>query len=58
VALAVGAIDEFHQMSLPGRAAGWDDLAFDTLGAALGATAQGWRGVAKRWVEQRVLGRR
>jgi VanZ family protein len=56
-ALAVGAIDEFHQMTLPGRAAGWDDLAFDTLGAALGATALGWRLVAKRWVEQRVLSR-
>ena len=48
VALAVGAIDEFHQMSLPGRAAGWDDLAFDALGAALGATALRWRRVQNR----------
>jgi VanZ family protein len=55
VALAMGAIDEYHQMSLPGRAAGWDDLAFDALGAVLGATALRWRKVVKRWVEHRVL---
>ena len=55
VALAMGAIDEFHQMTLPGRAAGWDDLAFDALGAVLGATALRWRGVVKRWVERNLL---
>jgi RNA polymerase sigma factor for flagellar operon FliA len=51
----VGAIDEFHQMSLPGRAAGWDDLAFDALGAVVGATALRWRRVVKRWVALRFL---
>ena len=54
VALAVGAVDEFHQMHLPGRAAGWDDLAFDALGAALGATALRWRRVVKCWVERNL----
>ena len=57
VALAVGAIDEMHQMSLPGRSAGWDDLAFDALGAMLGATALRWRRVVKRWLEQKLLSR-
>ena len=36
-ALAVGVLDEWHQMMLPGRSAGWDDLAADAVGAALGA---------------------
>jgi VanZ family protein len=35
-AVAVGALDEWHQMYLPGRSAGWDDLAADTIGSALG----------------------
>ena len=39
---AVGLADEWHQMFLPGRSAGWDDLAADMLGAAVGATAV-WR---------------
>lgn len=54
VALAVGALDEFHQMTLPGRAAGWDDLACDALGALAGATALRWRGVARHWLVGRV----
>lgn len=36
-ALLVGGIDEWHQSMLPGRQAGWDDLAADVLGAWLGA---------------------
>lgn len=40
-ALLVGAVDELHQMTLPGRSAGWDDLAADALGAALGAWIAG-----------------
>jgi VanZ family protein len=55
VALAVGAFDEFHQMSLPGRAAGWDDLAADAFGAVMGATVLRWRRVVKRWVERTFL---
>ena len=35
-AMAVGAIDEWHQMYLPGRSAGWDDLAADAVGSAVG----------------------
>lgn len=35
-AMAVGAIDEWHQVYLPGRSAGWDDLAADAVGSALG----------------------
>ena len=41
-ACAVGLADEWHQMFLPGRSAGWDDLAADMLGAATGAVAV-WR---------------
>lgn len=38
-ALVVGGLDEWHQMYLPGRSAGLDDLAADAVGAALGAVA-------------------
>lgn len=38
-ALAVGALDEWHQSALPGRSAGWDDLAADAVGAAVGTLA-------------------
>ena len=57
VALAVGVADEWHQMFLPGRAAGWDDLAADALGAALGAMALRWRDPARQWLEARLLSR-
>lgn len=53
-ALAVGAADEWQQLSLPGRSPGWDDLVADALGAALGATALRWRTRVKRWVEVRM----
>jgi len=33
----IGALDEWHQMFLPGRHAGWDDLAMDVIGSLLGA---------------------
>ena len=36
-ALLVGTLDEWHQMYLPGRQAGWDDLAMDAIGSLLGA---------------------
>jgi VanZ family protein len=48
VAVAVGALDEWHQMYLPGRSAGLDDLAADAVGAALGAAATLWRGRSGR----------
>lgn len=35
-AAAIGVADELHQATLPGRQAGWDDFAFDVLGALLG----------------------
>ena len=54
VALAVGAADEWHQLSLPGRGPGWGDLLADAVGAAVGATALRWRTRVKRWVEVRV----
>jgi len=53
-ALAVGAADEWHQASLPGRAAGWDDLAADAVGSALGATVLRWRGLVHGWLEGRM----
>jgi VanZ like family len=36
-AMLIGVADEWHQMFLPGRQAGWDDLAADLIGSALGA---------------------
>jgi hypothetical protein len=36
-ALLIGALDEWHQMFLPGRHAGWDDLAMDAIGGLSGA---------------------
>jgi VanZ family protein len=38
VSVLAGAADEWHQATFPGRAAGWDDLAADAVGAALGAS--------------------
>lgn len=35
-AVAYGVSDEFHQMFVPGRSATLEDLALDTIGAALG----------------------
>jgi len=49
-ALAVGVLDEWHQMSLPGRAAGLDDLLADALGAALGCVVLGMRAQLRNWV--------
>ena len=37
LALLVGIGDEWHQMFLPGRQAGWDDIAADLVGVLLGA---------------------
>lgn len=36
-ALLIGVLDEWHQMFLPGRHAGPDDLAMDVIGSLLGA---------------------
>ena len=36
-AVLLGMLDEWHQVFLPGRNAGLDDLAADVLGALLGA---------------------
>lgn len=36
-ALLIGALDEWHQMFLPGRQAGLDDLAADVAGGLAGA---------------------
>ena len=41
-ASAVGLADEWHQVYLPGRRAGWDDLVADCVGALLGTVAV-WR---------------
>ena len=54
-ALAVGVMDEWHQAYLPGREAGWDDLAADAAGSALGATALRLRARVKRWLEQKLV---
>ncbi len=44
-----GAVDELHQMWVPTRVFDLGDLAFDVLGAALGAAAfRRWRGYPPR----------
>jgi hypothetical protein len=42
-ALLVGALDEWHQVFLSGRQAGWDDLAADGLGGLIGALMMSYR---------------
>lgn len=51
-AAAVGGLDEWHQMYLPGRSAGWDDLVADAAGATLGAVALVLRERFKVWLLQ------
>lgn len=36
-AVLIGAVDEWHQMYLPGRQASWIDLAADVVGSMAGA---------------------
>lgn len=36
-ALVIGAVDELHQMYLPGRSASWADLLADAIGGIAGA---------------------
>ncbi len=53
VALAVaGALDEVHQLFIPGRDAAADDWAFDALGAVAGLLLGSWlmRSKAARWL--------
>lgn len=57
VAVMVGAVDEFHQMTLPGRSAGWDDLSADAIGAVLGATSLRWRRDVEGWLERAFVSR-
>jgi hypothetical protein len=43
-ALLVGGLDEWHQIYLPGRQAGLDDLAADVVGGVIGAIVMlSWR---------------
>ncbi len=46
--ILVGVLDEWHQMSLPGRLPGWDDLLADGIGGLLGVAVLGWRRRAVR----------
>jgi VanZ family protein len=48
--VAVGALDEWHQTTLPGRHGQLSDVGFDAIGAALGAMALLGRERAKAWV--------
>lgn len=45
---SVGALDEWHQMYLPGRSAGFDDWAFDVLAAVIAVSVL-------RWLQRRAL---
>jgi VanZ family protein len=53
-ALGIGALDEWHQMYLPGRSAGLDDLAADAIGGALGAAAVLGHDQVKAWLLQHL----
>lgn len=48
--VSLGLWDEWRQLSLAGRAAGWDDLLFDVLGVGAGMALAVWGG-------RRLLGR-
>lgn len=48
-AVAVGALDEWHQVYLPGRSAGWDDLAADAFGSGVGTALLHWCQRLKVW---------
>jgi VanZ family protein len=48
--VAVGALDEWHQTTLPGRHGQLSDVGFDAVGAALGAVALLGRERAKAWL--------
>jgi VanZ family protein len=50
----VGALDELHQLYLPGRHGQLSDVGFDALGAALGAAALLLRDQIKAWLVQHV----
>jgi uncharacterized protein YfiM (DUF2279 family) len=49
-ALGIGALDEWHQMYLPGRSAGLDDLAADAVGAGLGVATLLARDRVEAWL--------
>jgi VanZ family protein len=48
LALLVGAVDEWHQLFLPGRMAGWDDWLADLVGASVGL---GWIKLGERSIK-------
>lgn len=51
-ALLVGVLDEMSQMQLPGRAAEFDDLVADAVGAALGTVVLAVRIQVRAWVAE------
>ena len=51
----VGMLDELHQVFLPGRHAGWDDLAADVVGAlTAGLIVHAWRSFIRKAAEHRM----
>jgi VanZ family protein len=48
-AVAVGALDEWHQVYLPGRSAGLDDLAADAFGSGVGTALLHWCQRLRAW---------
>lgn len=49
-AVAIGSMDEVHQIFLPGRSASWGDLAADATGGLTGAALLTvWNNLMHRW---------
>ena len=57
-ALAVGCMDELHQLRLPGREPGWDDVLADGVGGLLGGLSLHGAAAPYAALKQRRLARR
>ena len=54
--VAVGGLDELHQIYLPGRQAGWDDFFVNALAAGVVVSLLSKNNSAFRWLAKRITG--